>query len=198
MKIIGLTGGIATGKTTVAKMLADFGAVVIDADVIARKIMEKGMPVWEKVKETFGDEYLMDNGEIDRKKLGELVFTNRKALKKLNAITHPAIRQEIQLEIDKLSSEKSQKVVVVDAALLIEAGWLDMVDEVWLVVADKELQINRLMQRNGLSCEQAQNRVASQLDQDIKKQYADKIIDNSWDMEYTRRQVECLWQEMCY
>ena len=140
----------------------------------------------------------MDNGEIDRKKLGELVFTNRKALKKLNAITHPAIRQEIQLEIDKLSSEKSQKVVVVDAALLIEAGWLDMVDEVWLVVADKELQINRLMQRNGLSCEQAQNRVASQLDQDIKKQYADKIIDNSWDMEYTRRQVECLWQEMCY
>ena len=198
MKIIGLTGGIATGKTTVAKMLADFGAVVIDADVIARKIMEKGRPVWEKVKETFGDEYLMDNGEIDRKKLGELVFTNRKALKKLNAITHPAIRQEIQLEIDKLSSEKSQKVVVVDAALLIEAGWLDMVDEVWLVVADKELQINRLMQRNGLSCEQAQNRVASQLDQDIKKQYADKIIDNSWDMEYTRRQVECLWQEMCY
>lgn len=111
MKIIGLTGGIATGKTTVAKMLADFGAVVIDADVIARKIMEKGMPVWEKVKETFGDEYLMDNGEIDRKKLGELVFTNRKALKKLNAITHPAIRQEIQLEIDKLSSEKVRRLL---------------------------------------------------------------------------------------
>ena len=126
------------------------------------------MPVG-KVKETFGDEYLMDNGEIDRKKLGELVFTNRKALKKLNAITHPAIRQEIQLEIDKLSSEKSQKVVVVDAALLIEAGWLDMVDEVWLVVADKELQINRLMQRNGLSCEQAQNRKAQPAGSGYKK-----------------------------
>ena len=134
----------------------------------------------------------MDNGEIDRKKLGELVFTNRKALKKLNAITHPAIRQEIQLEIDKLSSGKRSEGCCSGCSMLIEAGWLDMVDEVWLVVADKELQINRLMQRNGLSCEQAQNRVASQLDQDIKKQYADKIIDNSWDMEYTRRQVECL------
>jgi dephospho-CoA kinase len=187
MIIIGLTGGIASGKTTVAKMLADLGAVIIDADVVARRVMAKGMPVWE---------YMTDNGDIDRKKLGELVFADRKALEKLNAITHPVIRWEILQEINRLASKKCCQVVVVDAALLIEAGWTEIADEVWLVVADKETQINRLRQRNGLSREQAMNRINSQMDQETKKKYADKVINNSHDIEHTRRQVERLWQEL--
>ncbi|MGI6188805.1 MAG: dephospho-CoA kinase [Clostridiales bacterium] len=196
MIIIGLTGGIASGKTTVAKMLADLGAVIIDADVVARRVMAKGMPVWERVRETFGKEYMTDNGDIDRKKLGELVFADRKALEKLNAITHPVIRWEILQEINRLASKKCCQVVVVDAALLIEAGWTEIADEVWLVVADKETQINRLRQRNGLSREQAMNRINSQMDQETKKKYADKVINNSHDIEHTRRQVERLWQEL--
>jgi len=196
MKVIGLTGGIACGKSTVAAMLADLGAAVIDADVIAREITKKGMPVWHRIKETFGDEYLLPDGELDRKKLGELVFANAEALKKLNAITHPVIQQQVLAKIDRLKSMGSYKAIVVDAALLIEAGWHHMVDEVWLVVTDRETQIERLMKRNGLTRQQALNRINSQMDQDIKRRYADRIIDNSRDMEYTRKQVEQLWAEL--
>lgn len=196
MKVIGLTGGIACGKSTVAAMLADLGAAVIDADVIAREITKKGTPVWHRIKETFGDEYLLPDGELDRKKLGELVFANAEALKKLNAITHPVIQQQVLAKIDRLKSMGSYKAIVVDAALLIEAGWHHMVDEVWLVVTDREIQIERLMKRNGLTRQQALNRINSQMDQDIKRRYADRIIDNSRDMEYTRKQVEQLWAEL--
>ncbi len=196
MKVIGLTGGIACGKSTVSGMLEDLGAAIIDADVIAREIMEKGTPVWQKIKEVFGDEYLLPDGEIDRKKLGELVFANPEALKKLNSITHPEIRREVVLRIDRLKSSGTYKAIVVDAALLIEAGWCDMVDEVWLVVADRETQIERLMKRNGLTRQQALNRISSQMDQDIKMRYADRIIDNSHGMEHTRKQVEQLWAEL--
>nr|PZN07956.1 MAG: dephospho-CoA kinase [Caldicoprobacter oshimai] len=196
MKVIGLTGGIACGKSTVSKMLADLGAAVIDADMVAREIMKKGTPVWQRIKETFGDQYLLPDGEIDRKKLGELVFANPEALKKLNSITHPAIQHQVLSEIDRLKSRGGYKAVVVDAALLIEAGWCDMVDEVWLVVADRETQIERLMKRNGLTRQQALNRINSQMDQDIKRRYADRIIDNSHEMEHTRKQVEQLWAEL--
>ncbi|MBM7582192.1 dephospho-CoA kinase [Caldicoprobacter guelmensis] len=196
MKIIGLTGGIACGKSTVSKILAELGAAVIDADMIAREVMRKGTPVWQEVKETFGDEYLQPDGEIDRKKLGELVFSNPEALKKLNSITHPAIQKRVLSEIERLKLMSCYKAVVVDAALLIEAGWYDMVDEVWLVVADREAQIERLMKRSGLTRQQALNRINSQMAQEIKMRYADKIIDNSDGLEYTRKQVEQLWAEL--
>ena len=149
-------------------MLADLGAVIIDADVVARRVMAR-YACMGKGQETFGKEYMTDNGDIDRKKLGELVFADRKALEKLNAITHPVIRWEILQEINRLASKKCCQVVVVDAALLIEAGWTEIADEVWLVVADKETQINRLRQRNGLSCEQAMNRINSQMDQETRR-----------------------------
>lgn len=196
MKVIGLTGGIACGKSTVSSMLAELGAAVIDADTIAREITKKGTPVWRRIKGIFGDEYLLPDGEIDRKKLGELVFANPEALKMLNSVTHPAIKQQVLSEIDRLKSTGSYKAVVVDAALLIEAGWCDMVDEVWLVVADRETQVERLMKRNGLTRQQALNRINGQMDQDTKKRYADRIIDNSRDVEHTRKQVEQLWAEL--
>lgn len=196
MKVIGLTGGIACGKSTVSKMLADLGAAVIDVDMIARKVMKKGTPVWQRVKETFGDEYLLPDGEIDRKKLGELVFSNPEALKNLNSITHPTIQREVLSEIERLKTKGGYKAIVVDAALLIEAGWCDMVNEVWLVVVDKETQIGRLMRRNGLTRQQALNRINSQMDQEAKMRYADRIIDNSHGLEHTRKQVERLWAEL--
>lgn len=196
MKVIGLTGGIACGKSTVSKMLAELGAAIIDADMIAREVIKKGTPVWQKVKETFGEEYFRPDGEVDRQKLGELVFSSPEALRKLNSITHPAIQEHVLSEIERLKSMGGYKAVVVDAALLIEAGWCDMVDEVWLVIADREIQIERLMKRNGLTRQQALNRINSQMDQDIKKRYADRIIDNSNGLEYTRKQVERLWAEL--
>lgn len=196
MKVIGLTGGIASGKSTVSKMLVDLGAAVIDADRIAREVMKKGTPVWQKVREAFGDEYLLPNGEIDRKKLGEFVFSNDKALKTLNSITHPAIYDEILSEIERLKAKGQSKAIVVDAALLIEAGLCDIVDEVWLVVVDRESQIMRLMRRNGLTRQQALNRINSQMDQDMKKRYADRVIDNSYDVEHIRKQVKQLWEEL--
>jgi len=196
MKVVGLTGGIASGKSTVSKMLADLGAAVIDADIIAREIMKKGTPVWQKVKEVFGEEYFRPDGEVDRQKLGQLVFSNPEALRKLNSITHPVIKRHVLSEIERFKAKGGHKAVVVDAALLIEAGWCDMVDEVWLVVVDRESQIRRLMRRSGLTRQQAINRINSQMDQDIKKRYADRVIDNSRDMDHIREQVERLWAEL--
>lgn len=196
MKVIGLTGGIACGKSTVSAMLEKLGAAIVDADRIAREVTKKGTPVWQRIRETFGDQYLLPDGKIDRKKLGELVFADAEALKKLNAITHPAIQRQVLLEIDRLKSAGGLKAIVVDAALLIEAGWCHMVDEIWLVVADRETQIERLMKRNGLTRQQALNRIDSQMDQNTKRRYADRIIDNSGSLEHTRKQVERLWAEL--
>lgn len=198
MKVIGLTGGIATGKSTVSCMLRSLGAIIIDADLVAREIVEIGKPAWQEIKKKFGAEYLMPNGTIDRKKLGRLVFSNDKALEQLNGITHPYIRREIIEKIQRLGEEGKYRVVVIDAALLIETGWFDIVDEVWLVTADKEVQIGRLMNRDALTRQQALARVNSQMDQNRKKRYANKIIDNSFDIEYTRKQVEQLWDGLLH
>jgi dephospho-CoA kinase len=196
MKVIGLTGGIATGKSTVSCMLHSLGAIIIDADLVAREIVEIGKPAWQQIKAEFGAEYLMPDGTIDRKKLGQLVFASDNALEKLNDITHPYIRQEIIERIQKLGTEGKYQGVVIDAALLIETGWFDIVDEVWLVVANKEVQIRRLMARDALTRQQALARINSQMDENKKKRYANKIIDNSFDIEYTRKQVEQLWDEL--
>lgn len=196
MKVIGLTGNIACGKSSVSNILRELGAYVIDADIVAREVTKKGKQAWLMIKEHFGQGYIGQDGEIDRRKLGELVFSNPESLDKLNKIVHPIIVQTIDEELQKLRVEKIYKVVAIDAALLIETGCHTIVDEIWLVTLPYETQLTRLMKRDRLTKEQAIQRINSQMPQDVKIKYADKIIDNSRDIEYTRKQVNCLWNNL--
>lgn len=196
MYVIGLTGGIASGKSTVSKLLKDKGAVIIDADEISRQIMMPGQPAYHEVIKKFGTKILKDKDDIDRKKLGDIVFSNTTLLKTLNQITHPAIVDEIKKRLDYYRS-RSEKVAVIDAALLLEVGLNLLVDEVWLVVVDEKTQIKRLMEREKiLTPKEAIERIKAQMPLEEKRRLADKIIDNSGDLEYTKKQVDKLWREI--
>lgn len=194
-KIIGLTGNIACGKSEVSKMLHSLGAIIIDADKIARNLAKKDMPTWHKIKSCFGDEFLMPDGEIDRKKLGEAVFGNKALKEKLDSIMFLLIRREIEKEIVAYKEEPGRSIIVIDGALLLEAGWDDLADEVWLVKIDADIQLMRLMARDGFTRIQAQQRIDSQMSQDLKLTAADKVIDNSRSLSETEEQVKMLWKE---
>ncbi|MBU5294079.1 dephospho-CoA kinase [Anaerosalibacter bizertensis] len=181
-KIIGLTGGIATGKSTVTNFLIEKGYKVIDADNIARKVVEVGYPAYKQIVKEFGVEILNKDLTIDRAKLGSIVFNDEGKRKKLNSIVHPRVFQEISNLI--LSYCENQRIVFLDVPLLIEE--LDLfkkynidIDEIWLVYTDEEKQIERLIQRDNFTYEEAEKRIRSQLPMKIKKKYADRIIDNN-------------------
>lgn len=193
MEVIGLTGGIASGKSTVSKILKRLGAVIIDADIVSREIMLKGNSAYNKIVEYFGIFILKENGEIDRKKLGNIVFADKEKLLKLNEITHPVIIEEIKEKIKTEKEKKREKAVVLDAALLIEMKMHKMVDEVWLVVVDSKTQIKRVMERDKLSYEDAVNRIKSQMSLEDKMKYADFIINNCKDFNAIEKQVNLFW-----
>ena len=174
MKKIGLTGNIASGKSTASRRLAQLGADIIDADVISRQLTQPGEQTWLEIKKGFGDAYFRPDGTLDRKALGSFVFQNEAALKQLNAISHQAIRQVIR---ERLAASTAP-VAVVDAALLIEGPLKNMVDEIWLVVAPDELRCRRIMARDGLTEQQSKERIASQLSQEEKARYAQEILVN--------------------
>lgn len=195
MKIIGLTGGIATGKSQVSSILSELGAMVIDADIVAREVVQKGLPAWQQLKDTFGEEYFLSNGELNRRKLGQLVFSHPDELAKLNSITHPAIKARIEDRINDLKVQGYNGIVVVDAALLLEAGWETMVDQVWVVDAPMEKRIERIMKRDNLTRDQALSRINSQMSQQERIAKADKIIYNNSDIDSLREQVLRIWHE---
>lgn len=195
MKIIGLTGGIATGKSQVSSILSELGAMVIDADIVAREVVQKGLPAWQQLKDTFGEEYFLSNGELNRRKLGQLVFSHPDELAKLNSITHPAIKAKIEERINDLKVQGYNGIVVVDAALLLEAGWETMVDQVWVVDAPMEKRIERIMKRDNLTRDQALSRINSQMSQQERIAKADKIIYNNSDIDSLREQVQRIWNE---
>jgi len=189
MRIIGLTGGIASGKSTVSRMLESLGCIIIDADIIARKVVEPGTTVLKKIVQQFGDSILKKDGTLNRKALGNIVFNDTAKLKVLNDITHPEIKKMILKEIDKIRKEKNDSIVVVDAAVLIESGMDELVDEVWLVYVDYPTQLRRLMKRDFITEAQAHARIKSQMTLEEKIKRSDKIIDNTKDIEFTRQQV---------
>lgn len=193
MEVIGLTGGIASGKSTVSKILKRLGAVIIDADIVSREIMSKGSFAYNKIVEYFGTDILKENGEIDRKKLGNIVFADKDKLLKLNEITHPIIIEKIKEKIKVEKEKKREKAVILDAALLIEMKMYKMVDEVWLVVVDSKTQIKRIMERDKLSYKDAVNRIKSQMPLEDKMKYADFIINNCKDFNAIEKQVNLLW-----
>lgn len=195
MKIIGLTGGIATGKSQVSSILSELGAMVIDADIVAREVVQKGLPAWQQLKDTFGEEYFLSNGELNRRKLGQLVFSHPDELAKLNSITHPAIKAKIEERINDLKVQGYNGIVVVDAALLLEAGWETMVDQVWVVDAPMEKRIERIMKRDNLTRDQALSRINSQMSQQERIAKADKIIYNNSNIDSLKEQVLRIWHE---
>lgn len=187
-KVIGLTGGIACGKSTVSKYLAGLGFPVVDADLVARKIVEPGTEGLRQIKETFGWQYLTPDGLLNREKLGKLVFENPDALEVLNQITVPLITEELKKDLASKGS-----LVVLDAALLVkESSYREMADVIWLVTLSPELQLQRLKARNGYSTKQAEARIAAQVPQEEQMKYADGIINNDGNLEDTFRQVDDL------
>jgi len=195
MIVIGLTGGILTGKSTVSEILARRGAVIIDADKIGHKAYIPQTKVWREVVDAFGIGILKENEEIDRKKLGEIVFSDPEALARLNGIMHPAMHSMMKEEIERLRSE-GVDVVVLEAAVLIEANWTDLVDEVWVTVAPEETAVKRLQDRGGLSEEQARARIRAQLSSDERAKHADVIVDTNCDLSEVRAKVEGLWRRL--
>ncbi len=194
--VIGLTGGIATGKTLVSNIFKRLGARVIDLDEIAREVVRPGLPAWREIVEAFGQGILIQGGEIDRKRLGEIVFNNPDLLKKLNAITHPRILEEARRRIERIRREEPDAIIIVDAALLVESGYHQEMDRVIVVYADEEVQLERLMRRNGLSREEAEKRVRAQMPIEEKLSYADYVIQNNGSVEETEREVIDLFKRL--
>ncbi|NMA92914.1 MAG: dephospho-CoA kinase [Firmicutes bacterium] len=193
MKVIGLTGGIASGKSTVAGMLRAKGAPVLDADLIAREILAPGEEAWQEIVDWLGAKILTPRGAIDRRRLGELIFSDPKKRERLNRITHPRVEQELLRRTEKIEQENPGPWLVWEVPLLIEAGLHKKVDRVLLVYLPERIQRVRLQEREGLTAGQAGERIRAQMPLAEKRGYANYIIDNSGSREETAGQVERLW-----
>ena len=193
--IVGLTGGIATGKSLVAGELKRCGAAVIDADRISREIVEPGKPAYNDIVKEFGPGIIQPDGTVDRKALGNIVFCDPVALDRLNSITHPRIRERIREEAGRLSAD-GEAIVVLDIALLIEMGVRYEVEKIIVVYCDDEQQVQRLMERDNLTRVEAQKRLSCQMDIKEKLKYADYVIDNSGPMDKTIEQARALYGEL--
>lgn len=191
--VLGLTGGIATGKTTVANMLEQLGAPLIDFDVIARGVVEPGKPAWEKIVEYFGKQVLREDGTLDRKGLSRIVFEDMEKRKKLESFTHPPIYEEFLIQVNRIAERDHDAIIQADVPLLIELNLQYMFDKVLLVYVPPEKQVERLTKRDGITGEEAENLLKAQLPIDEKVPYADFVIHNEHSMEETRKQVEDLW-----
>ena len=191
---IGVTGGIATGKNLVTNYFKELGCYIIDADEIYHELIYPGKPLWKKLVEEFGSTILHSQNMIDRKRLGDIVFNNKEALKKLNSITHNEIIKKIE-ERAKLH-ENDYKIIVINAALLIEAGAKKIVDKVIVVWTDEQTQLERLMKRDNISKNEAEKRIKSQMSLKEKLKYADYVIDNNGSKEQTKKQVIDLYKEL--
>lgn len=195
MRVIGLTGGIASGKSTISKMIKEIGIPIIDADEISREIVSKDSLVLKRIAKEFGEDVLNEDGTLNRKKLSNIVFRESTLLKKLNLITHPAIKNKIKEKIEEYK-KSGIKCCVIDAALLIEAGFLDITDLCLLVYVDKDVQLKRLMDRDNITYEAALRIIESQMNLDEKKKYADYLIDNNKEIEFTRQQLNNIIKEI--
>lgn len=194
MRVIGLTGGIATGKSAVSQILLNLGVPVIDADQLARQVVEPGQPALQEIVTHFGPQILKEDGSLDRQGMADIIFTNAEARKLLENITHPRIMQEVWKKIAHYRS-LGQKLVVFDAPLLIEANLHNKVDEVWLVTCSKETQVERLMNKAQYDEEKAVRQIETQMPLAQKRKYADIIIENTGSLSDLEQKVVALWQD---
>ncbi|MBU4603006.1 dephospho-CoA kinase [bacterium] len=196
--IVGLTGGIVGGKSTVASMFRDLGAKIIDADILGHSVILPYKPAGKKIVKLFGEDILRNDLTIDREKLGKIVFTDQALLKKLNEITHPEIIKLIKKEINmaRNKTHNQEKILVIDAALIYEAKIDRLMDKIIVVYIDEDEQIKRLIKRNNLSKDEASQRVKSQIPMKEKIRMADYVIDNNDTLDKTKEQVEKIWQSL--
>ena len=193
MKVLGLTGGIGSGKSMVASMFAQLGADVIDADQLAREVVEPGQPVLEEIAAAFGRDILLPDGRLDRGMLARIIFADPVARARLNAITHPRIQERMATEMALRGSRPG--VLIVDIPLLFENDRTSSVESVIVVWVDPKTQLRRLIERDGLTADEARQRIAAQMPLDEKRARADLVVDNSGSRENTRRQVEAIYRQ---
>ncbi len=195
MITVGLTGGIASGKSTVARMLEEKGARVLDADKIAHQVIEPGKPAWQEIVSWLGRDVLDPVERIDREKLGSMIFADPEARKKLNSIVHPRVSEEMKNRTARILEFKPSAVIVYDIPLLIEGGMYRDMDVVLLVYVSRQIQKKRLMERDSLSEAEAENRLQSQMALHEKRKYADYTVENESELWYTQKQVEEFWKQ---
>lgn len=193
MKVIGLTGGIGSGKSTVSQFLAELGAVILDADRVGHEAFKPDTDVWREVVAAFGRQIVTPTGDIDREKLGEIVFGNPESRARLNQIMHPRIYKMVRVQLEEYRRQ-GVSVVVLEAPLLIEADWTSLVDEVWVTVASESTVLRRLKERVGLSEQQSLARIHSQLSPEERVKHADVVIDTDCDLDELRARVGELWR----
>jgi dephospho-CoA kinase len=195
MKVIGLTGGIGSGKSTVSQFLAELGAVILDVDRVGHEAFKPDTEIWRQVVATFSSQILTPGGDIDREKLGEMVFGNPESLARLNRIMHPRMHEIVTAQLDDYRRQ-GMDVVVLEAPLLIEAGWASSVDEVWVTTASEATVLSRLEEQKGLSRQQALARIHSQLSSEERARHADVVIDTDCDLDELRARVGELWRRL--
>jgi len=195
MYVIGLTGGIGSGKSTVADVLEQQGAVILDADKVGHEVYMPGRPAWQEIVDEFGDEVVAEDGTIDRKKLGAIVFADPKNLARLNNITHPRMKGMMREKLGKIENDGAD-FAVLEAALLFEARWDDLADEVWVTVTPPEVAAQRTAERSGLPPAQVLERIRSQMTNEERTSQADIIIDTDCPIEETRAQALKSWDDL--
>ena len=193
MKVIGLTGGIGSGKSTVSQFLAELGVVIIDADRVGHEAFKPDTELWREVVAAFGRQVLTPSGEIDRKKLGEIVFGNAELLSRLNQIMHPRMYDMVKVQLEEYR-RWGVEVVVLAAPLLLEAGWTSLVDEVWVTVASESTVLKRLQEKVGLSKEESLSRIRSQLSSEERIKRADVVINTDCSLDEVKARVRELWE----
>jgi len=195
MKVIGLTGGIGSGKSTVSQYLRELGAVILDADKVGHEAYRPGTKVWREVVAAFGREILTPDGEIDRKKLGRIVFSNPESLARLNQIMHPRMFEMMKAQIEEYRRQ-GVEVVVLEAAVLLEANWTLLVDQVWVTVASEPTVVERATERTGLPEEQILARIHSQLSPEERAKHANVVINNDGSLDELKTKVKELWERV--
>lgn len=196
MIVVGLTGGIASGKSTVARMLAEKGALILDADLIAREVVEPGKPAWQDIVDWLGEGYLREDRFLDRERIARLIFSDPAARQKLNRIVHPQVGQELAEHTGRLRREHPHAVLVCEIPLLIEAEMQQLVDLVLLVYTEPEIQLQRLQERDKLSREQALAHLQAQMPAEAKRRFAHYVIDTGGSLKQTACQVEICWRAL--
>ncbi len=194
-KVIGLTGGIGSGKSTVSQCLAELGAVILDADKVGHEAFKPNTEAWHEVVAAFGRQILTPNGEIDRKKLGEIVFSKPESLSRLNRIMHPRMYDMVKAQIEEYRRQ-GVDVVVLEAAALLEANWTSLADEVWVTVAPEAMVLERLKKQRGLEEEQTLARIHSQLSSEERIKHANVVINNDGDLDEMKTKVKELWERL--
>lgn len=195
MKVIGLTGGIGSGKSTVSRFLAKMGAVILNADEAGHEAFKPDTEIWHRVVAAFGRQIVAPDGNIDRKKLGDIVFGNAESLSRLNQIMHPRMYALVKAQLEEYRRQGT-RVIVLEAPLLLEAGWTPLVDEVWVTTAAEATVLKRLKERAGLSPAESLTRIRSQLSSAERVKHADVVIDTDCDLDELKAKITELWQRL--